>query len=267
MELSTDINKVKSGSTFYYAIRVLPFNIQNPIKLLYSLYHQISSVKKQTSDIGIARTKLFWWKEEISRSYIKQARHPLTKEITKIITKYSISKEDLLTFCNIEDSFLDKGYIEERKELFNYIENKQYLLNKLFLNIMLNSKQSNKKQDEFIKSFSYGISLTRFIQNLGLDLRKEHQFLPIDNLENLKQEELSNQMSKYTEQTKEYLNQSKELCTKENLYSKANIKFYKSQINICLKLLKEIEIENYQVMHQKIALTPINKLIISLFSY
>ena len=73
---------VSSGSSFYYSFLFLPEDRRRAITALYAFCREVDDVVDETSDAGIARTKLGWWREEIARVYRGGAQHPVARALT-----------------------------------------------------------------------------------------------------------------------------------------------------------------------------------------
>ncbi len=58
-----------SGSSFYYAFPYLPPPRRAAITAFYAFCREVDDVVDETSDAGVAATKLAWWRREVSEAY------------------------------------------------------------------------------------------------------------------------------------------------------------------------------------------------------
>ncbi|MEY2876079.1 MAG: hypothetical protein RLZZ373_3450, partial [Pseudomonadota bacterium] len=58
----------KSGSSFYYAFLFLPPPRRAAITAFYAFCREVDDVVDETSDAGVAATKLAWWRSEVAKA-------------------------------------------------------------------------------------------------------------------------------------------------------------------------------------------------------
>lgn len=64
------------GSTPYYVLRFVPAEHRERLAALFALRHKWQQQAQNTSDPGVARLQLGWWREELERLGEGQAKHP-----------------------------------------------------------------------------------------------------------------------------------------------------------------------------------------------
>jgi phytoene synthase len=67
------------GSSAYYSIRLASAAKRDALAALFAWRGEVRSVLDQVSDPGVARTKLDWWRDEITRTLDGAPRHPLSQ--------------------------------------------------------------------------------------------------------------------------------------------------------------------------------------------
>ena len=65
------------GSPEYYAVRFSPLDQRERNALLIAWWRLIEGIAEQPRDPGVARLKLDWWREELTRLHADGPRHPL----------------------------------------------------------------------------------------------------------------------------------------------------------------------------------------------
>src|SRR3954471_6770474 len=74
-----------SGSSFYYSFLFLPPEKRRAITALYAFCREVDDVVDEVSDVGIARTKLAWWRTEVANLFAGHPQHPVTKALAPFI--------------------------------------------------------------------------------------------------------------------------------------------------------------------------------------
>ena len=65
-----------SGSSFYYAFLFLPPPRRAAITAFYAFCREVDDVVDETSDPGVAATKLAWWRHEAEEACAGRPSHP-----------------------------------------------------------------------------------------------------------------------------------------------------------------------------------------------
>jgi len=98
------------GSSIYYATRFLDGASRRHLLALYAIAGEIVGVADDCSDIGVARSKLGWWAEELGRLSEGVPRHPLTAALKQLPV------DGLLPLCTAVDEYIEqKGFVDETR--------------------------------------------------------------------------------------------------------------------------------------------------------
>ncbi len=68
----------QSGSSFYYAFRLLPADRRRAITAFYAFCREVDNIVDEVSDVDVALSKLAYWRREIDNLYAGQPQHPVT---------------------------------------------------------------------------------------------------------------------------------------------------------------------------------------------
>ena len=68
----------QSGSSFYYSFLFLPAERRRAITALYAFCREVDDTVDECTDVGIARTKLHWWRSEIGAMLAGTPTHSVT---------------------------------------------------------------------------------------------------------------------------------------------------------------------------------------------
>src|SRR5450759_1232487 len=58
-----------SGSSFYYSFLFLPSERRRAITALYAFCREVDDIVDECTDVGVARTKLAWWRTQVAAIY------------------------------------------------------------------------------------------------------------------------------------------------------------------------------------------------------
>ena len=59
----------QSGSSFYYSFLFLPPERRRAITALYAFCREVDDIVDECTDVGVARTKLAWWRDQVAAIY------------------------------------------------------------------------------------------------------------------------------------------------------------------------------------------------------
>ena len=85
-----------SGSSFYYAFRFLPEQRRLAITAFYAFCREVDDVVDETQDMGVAQTKLAWWRKEVVGAFEGQPQHPVMKALMPHTQPFDIRADHLL---------------------------------------------------------------------------------------------------------------------------------------------------------------------------
>ncbi len=84
-----------SGSSFYYAFLFLPPPRRAAITAFYAFCREVDDVVDETSDAGVAATKLAWWRREVAEAYAGRPTHPVMRALMPLAPRFDIRAEHL----------------------------------------------------------------------------------------------------------------------------------------------------------------------------
>src|SRR5688572_17248823 len=97
----------QSGSSFYYSFLFLPEDRRRAITALYAFCREVDDVVDECSDPGIARTKLAWWRQQISQIYNGRPDHPVALALAEVVKPYGLEEARLQDIVNGMEMDLD----------------------------------------------------------------------------------------------------------------------------------------------------------------
>ena len=85
-----------AGSNLYYSTLYHDAQTRRILHALFAFLHELNEVVCESSDPGAARVTLYWWFEEIGRLFDGEARHPVTRELSRFENAGFLSRQELL---------------------------------------------------------------------------------------------------------------------------------------------------------------------------
>ena len=263
----------KSGSSFYYAFLFLPPPQRAAITAFYAFCREVDDVVDEVSDPGVAATKLAWWRKETTESYAGRPSHPAMKALMPHAPTYGIQLSHLhavIDGCQID---LEQSRFLDFAGLARYCHLVAGVVGEVAANIF---GRTSDATIEYAHGLGLAMQLTNIIRDVGDDARRGRIYLPVSELQrfDVKASEILNRTAPfgYSERFTALMKFQAERAHRcyDNALAKlpeadrASQKPGLMMANIYRTLLREIEADNFQVLHQRTSLTPLRKLWIAM---
>lgn len=258
----------RSGSSFYYAFRFLAPPRRAAITAFYAFCREVDDVVDESTDTGLAAIKLDWWRKEVNRAYAAQPSHPVMRALMPHVVAYDIRSEHLTAVINGCQMDLDQTRYLDFPSLEQYCHLVAGVVGEVAANIFGRSHLSTKA---YAHKLGQAMQLTNIIRDVGDDARRGRIYLP--NLELQRFEVKAHEILKrqapwgYSERFTALMQFQADRANRlydeafallpevDRLAQKPGL----MMANIYRALLHEIEAEKFQVLHQRISLTPLRK--------
>lgn len=256
---------VASGSSFYYSFLFLPPERRRAITALYAYCREVDDVVDECTDAGIARTKLAWWRDEISKLYAGNPQHPVTRALATAIVTYNIQQQHMLELIEGMAMDLDYNRYPDFDTLKLYCHRVAGVVGLMSASIF---GYSDKQTLEYATELGLAFQLTNIIRDVGEDARRNRIYLPLDELEKFSVAEADIQAACETESFQKLMTFQidRAFGYYDCAFSKLPAADRKPQIpgiimaGIYRTLLTEIRTEGGKVLKQRTSLTPVRKL-------
>ena len=96
-----------AGSNLYYSTLYHDAQDRRALHALFAFLHELNEVVCGSSDPGAARVTLYWWFEEVGRLFSGEARHPVTRELSRFENTGILSQQELVGCIAAAAQFLD----------------------------------------------------------------------------------------------------------------------------------------------------------------
>jgi phytoene synthase len=170
---------IASGSSFYYSFLFLPEDRRRAITALYAYCREVDDVVDETSDPGLARTKLAWWSEELARAYHGGAQHPVARALSEIVGPYDLREEELREVIEGMAMDLDYNAYPDFEALKVYCHRVAGMVGILSAKIF---GYTDPRTLEFAADLGLAFQLTNIIRDVGEDARRNRIYLPLHEL-------------------------------------------------------------------------------------
>ncbi|HEY0956070.1 MAG TPA: presqualene diphosphate synthase HpnD [Roseateles sp.] len=262
-----------SGSSFYYAFLFLPPSRRAAITAFYAFCREVDDVVDETQDAGVAATKLAWWRKEAASAFAGQPSHPVMKALMPHTATYDIRLEHLNAVVEGCEMDLQQTRYLDFAGLQRYCHLVAGVVGEVASSIF---GRTQPQTVEYAHKLGQAMQLTNIIRDVGDDARRGRIYLPVNELQQfgVKANEilLRSKPWGYSERFTALMKFQAERA--HRLYDEALALLPEADrvpqkpglmmANIYRALLVEIEREDFQVLHQRIALTPVRKLWIAM---
>ena len=253
-----------SGSSFYYAFLFLPKARRAAITAFYAFCREVDDVVDEVSDPGVARTKLAWWRVEVAKSYAGQPEHPAMRALMPCTSQFNIQERHLQAV--IEGCQMDL----EQTRYLDFIGLERYchlvagVVGEVAASIF---GQSNPRTTEYAHKLGLAFQLTNIIRDVGEDAMRGRIYLPLNEMQqfDVKAHEIvgRNYSERFTALMKFQADRAQRLYDEAlALLPPEDRRSQKPGLmmaSIYRTLLREIERDGFQVLHQRVSLTPLRK--------
>ncbi|MDM0044204.1 presqualene diphosphate synthase HpnD [Variovorax dokdonensis] len=254
-----------SGSSFYYAFLFLPPPRRAAITAFYAFCREVDDVVDEVSDPGVAATKLAWWQTEVAQAFAGKPQHPVMQALMPHREAFGIEErqlQDVIRGCQMD---LEQTRYLDFPGLTRYCHLVAGVVGEVSARIF---GQSQAATTEYAHKLGLALQLTNVIRDVGEDAMRGRIYLPVNELQqfDVKAHEILNRLhSERFVALMRFQAERAHRCYEEALalLPDADRRAQKPGLmmaSIYRTLLQEIERDNFQVLHQRVSLTPLRKL-------
>jgi len=254
-----------SGSSFYYSFLFLPQERRRAITALYAFCREVDDVVDEVPDVGVARTKLAWWRTEVANLFAGHPQHPVTKALAPFTKTHGIDAGRMNEIIDGMEMDLVYHRYPDFESLKLYCHRAAGVVGQLSASIF---GYSNPATLEYAENLGIAFQLTNIIRDVGEDARRDRVYLPQDELARfgLTAEDILARkggepfvrlMEFQAARAQSYYDLAfSKLAAEDRASQRAGL----IMAAIYRTLLDEISRDKFQVLEQRVALTPLRKL-------
>jgi phytoene synthase len=258
-----------SGSSFYYAFLFLTPRRRAAITAFYAFCREVDDVADEVSDAGVAATKLAWWRGEVGAAFAGNPSHPAMRALMPHVADYGIEPRHLLAVIEGCQMDLDQSRYLDYFALARYCDLVAGVVGEVAANIFGRTLEPTV---DYAHRLGLAMQLTNIVRDVGDDARRNRIYLPVSELKQFDVKAAEILERKYSDRFTALMRFQAERAHRTYdealaLLGDADRAAQKPGLmmaNIYRSLLREIEADDFAVLHQRISLTPIRKLWIAM---
>jgi 15-cis-phytoene synthase len=178
-----------SGSSFYYAFLFLPAERRAAITAFYAFCREVDDVVDEIADLGVAQTKLGWWRKEVAQAYAGEPQHPVMRALMPHTQPFGIEARHLLAVIDGCQMDLDQNRYLDFANLQQYCHLVAGIVGEVAARIF---GQTDPETTRYAHHLGLAFQLTNIIRDVGEDATRGRIYLPVNDLQrfNVKAHEL-----------------------------------------------------------------------------
>ena len=255
----------QSGSSFYYSFLFLPAERRRAITALYAFCREVDDIADEVSDVGLARTKLAWWRTEVANLFAGHPQHPVTRALAPFVGPYGIDAGRMNEIIDGMEMDLVYHRYADFDSLRLYCHRVAGVVGQLSASIFGFTRPATL---EYAEALGIAFQLTNIIRDVGEDARRGRVYLPVDELAShgLTPEDILGRrggeafvrlMGFQADRAESYYEAAfAKLAAEDRRDQRAGL----IMAAIYRTLLREIRADGFDVLDRRIALTPVRKL-------
>nr|WP_319563365.1 presqualene diphosphate synthase HpnD [uncultured Rhodoferax sp.] len=254
-----------SGSSFYYAFLFLPPPKRSAITAFYAFCREVDDVVDDMVDPSVAATKLQWWRTQVSQAFAGNPSHPVMQALMPLAASFQIEERHLQAVIEGCQMDLSQSRYLDYPNLQRYCHLVAGEVGEVAARIF---GQTQATTTTYAHTLGQALQLTNIIRDVGEDARRGRIYLPMSDLKQFgvpAQEILNGSYSERFTALMQFQAQRAHGLYDQALalLPAADLRAQKPGLmmaSIYRALLREIEAENFAVLHQRISLPPLRKL-------
>jgi phytoene synthase len=255
----------KSGSSFYYAFLFLPPERRRAITALYAFCREVDDTVDESTDDGLARIKLAWWRTEVASMYAGKPTHPVGLALQPHLLTYNLEEKHLQAIIDGMEMDLDQTRYLDYPGLQKYCWHVASVVGILSASIFGATRPETL---QYAEKLGLAFQLTNIIRDVGEDARKGRIYLPVNELQQFgvtAADLLNAKHSEKFEQLMRFQAQRAQAVYDEAFALLPAVDRRAQRPGLMMSaiyrtLLDEIQADGYHVLNQRISLTPLRKL-------
>ena len=254
-----------SGSSFYYAFLFLPPTKRAAITAFYAFCREIDDVVDDMVDPSVASSKLAWWQTEVTQAFAGQPSHPALQALMPLAAEFKIEERHLQSVIDGCQMDLTQTRYLDYPNLQRYCHLVAGVVGEVAAQIF---GQTVPQTTLYAHKLGQALQLTNIIRDVGEDAGRGRIYLPVNELQRFDVKAHEILKRSYSERFTALMQFQAQRA--QGLYDEAlallpgaDRRAQKPGLmmaSIYRALLTEIERANFQVLHQRISLTPLRKL-------
>jgi phytoene synthase len=253
-----------SGSSFYYSFMFLPERRRRAITALYAFCREVDDVVDETSDPGVARTKLDWWRSELAAVYGGRPQHPVALALADVAGEFDLRHELLAEIIDGMQMDLECNRYPDFAALAQYCHRVAGVVGLLSARVF---GYTQPRTLDYAHDLGVAFQLTNIVRDIGEDARRDRIYLPQDDMTRYGVSAADIVAARDSEGMRNLIRF--QIARARSFYSQALAKLPAEDrraqraglimASIYRRLLDEVESEGARVLTARVSLTPLTK--------
>jgi phytoene synthase len=257
-----------TASSAHYSLLFLPVARRRAATALYALRRELDEAVDNASDPTVARAGLSWWAQEIQRLFEEKPQHPVTRALAPHVPVYGLSPAPLVLSLQARLRQVEPDPFDD----FDALAQHCYLLAAPFGEMAAMTFGAVEPATRaHARELALAIQMILMVRDAGRHARKGRIVFPLRDLRDfdVKPEDLS---------SARYVEGFGPLANRQAERARAALRAAAAQLPAAQRrdqapaiilgalyetLLDELWRSDFRVLHQRIALTPVRKLLIA----
>lgn len=252
------------GSSRYYSLLFLPVEARRALTALYAWQQEVTGIVAECHDLGVAHSKLQWWRDELAGLFADRPQHPVSQALALHLELSALPQAPWQAVLDgVEQELAGGGYAD-----FTALsEHCLQIDGSVSLVVTPVLGYQDPLTPQFAQQVALALALLRILRDLTLDVRQGRFYLPMDELQrfgvgpaDLSQAQTSgplHEMFKFqVVRIRDYLQQALAHWPVADRYRQQS---YLIQAELGRRLLAEIEADGFAMLERRVSLTPLRK--------
>jgi 15-cis-phytoene synthase len=256
------------ASSAHYSLLFSPLERRRAATALYALRRELDEAVEQVSDPNVARSTLAWWAQELQRMFEGAPQHPVTRALALYVTVYGLSLDPFVRSLQARLRLLEPDPFDDFDALRQYCYLAASPFDQAAAAVFGTAEPATQA---YARELALAVQLIRMVRDAGRHARGGRIVFPMQDLRDfdVKTDDLS---------SARYVKGFEPLASRQADRARAVLRAAASQLPATQRraqapgvilgtlyeaLLDELQRSRFRVLHQRIALTPIRKLLIA----
>lgn len=253
----------KGGSSFYYSCLLLSPERRRALTALQALRLELDAIVHENHDAGVALQRLDWWRAELRRLFEGAPNHPVTKALQPFLA--DLPQAELTQMLDGTEMDLAQSRYMDDAALGRYCRLVGGAFGKLAARAL---GFTDPRTLEAAEKLGVSQLRIRIVREVGHDARQGRIYIPVDTMQRFEVPAADITQSQHSDRfvalMREQAEQARVLYREAlALLPRADRRAQRATLALAAihqALLDEIEVSQFQVLNQRISLTPMRKL-------
>jgi len=169
----------QSGSSFYYSFRFLPPERRRAITALYAFCREVDDVVDEIADTSLSRLKLAWWRSEVAAVFSGKPQHPVALALQPAVAPFGLVQEQFQSVIDGMEMDLRQTRYLDFAELERYCHHVAGVVGLMSAEIFGYQDAATRG---YARDLGIAFQLTNIIRDVGEDARRGRIYLPQEEL-------------------------------------------------------------------------------------